>query len=381
MTDEQALYVTLVVLYLVECAAWVQRGSAAFVGKVGEARVVFPRRGLSNNRGGLVLGPIVPLRGATFLVPQWPVSMAAKGVLGWVAESLELAERAFQSGVYRRFDDFKRARADGRDVSLDGEEIAQAPSLRMARRVAEGIEALRALDEGARPAAIEAMLSTQMDAAGARRQVEAFYRETRALRAASLVVVIIAFAVWPAVVIGVGLEGTWLLLLGVTYLATWVVAALFFRAHRRLFPEARAERWGQTALVALLPISAMRASDAIARTLLHGYHPLAAAIALAPPARVAELSGHLIRDARSPRRPVCVNEEAEAQAVEAWYREALRKAVERAARGAGVDVDKVTAAPAPEDASIRSYCPRCLAQYGEDTKVCADCGDVPVMAI
>jgi hypothetical protein len=384
MTDEQGLYLALVVLYLIECATWVQRGAAAFIAKAPErAAIAFPRRGLSNNRGGAVIGRLLPGAVATFVVPQWPVSLAKEGVLGWVAESLELAERAFQTGLYRRFEDVDRVRADGRDVIVGRDTLITAASPKLAGRVAAEIARVRDLPKTKRPAAIEEMLAGLFDVAGVRSRTGEFWKETRALRVASMAVAAVAFIGAPAAVIALGIEGSWYIVLGALYLATWVVAVLFFRAHRRLSPASGVERIGQVILVALLPISAMRASDGIARTLLHGFHPLAVAAALAPRDALERLTGHLLRDATFPRRPACLIDDPEAEEVESWYRGALRRRIEELAKREGLDTAAMTAAPAPrtDDAGARRYCPRCLEQYGEDTEACGDCGGVPVRAL
>lgn len=387
MTDEQALYLTLVVLYIIESAAWVPRGAAAFVAKNAKnentSRLAFPRRGLSNNRGGVVLGDLRPGAVGTFVVPQWPVSMAKEGVLGWVAESLELSERAFQSGLYRRLNEKDAARADGRDVRVGGEALVTAPSNAMASRVAGVIERVRAASPKKRPEAIEAAMGEMFDVASARARCVEFWAETKVLGAASLALAIVAFVGSPAAVIAVGIELSWPFVLGGVYLATWVVAFLFFRAHRRLMPSSRWERVGQVILLVLLPLSAMRASDGIARTLLHGFHPLAVAAALAPRDAFARLAAHLLRDAANPRHPACLSDDPEVQGVEAWYRGALRRHIEALITREGLAAAAMLAPPArgeDEEGALR-YCPRCLSKYGEDTETCEDCGGVPVVAL
>lgn len=378
MTDEQVLYLTLVALYLLECAVWVPRGSAAFISSgSGPAKLRFPRRHVSNNRGGLVLGPLVPGAGTVFVVPQWPVSMGPEGALGWVAESLELEARAHQNGVLARFDDMPAARVDGRDVTVGGAVLTTAASAGFARRVAEAIERVRGLAGPEREAAIRVLVEEHVDAEAARRRAEEVLRGTGALRWASLALALIVFAAAPAAVMTFGLEVIWLpVLLGV-YMGTWTCAALFYRAHKRLVPGALLERIGQTILYSLYPIGAIRAADAIGRGALHGVHPLAAAVALAPPEAQRELAEHLLRDARWPRRPVCLNEEPAAQAIEAFYRAALLERVAKLAEKAGVSAEKVMAPPEAEEGAA-SYCPRCRAQFEKDTEACADCGGVPV---
>jgi preprotein translocase SecF subunit len=136
MTDNETLYLVLVVLYLLEGAAWVPRGSIALCARSSEwALPRLPHRTIGNARGGAVLGfPF--LSGATvFIVPQWPVSLSPQGVLFWVAESMEMEERAAHSGNFFRFDALHDVSADGRAIWVNDEAICEVVSPAMARQI------------------------------------------------------------------------------------------------------------------------------------------------------------------------------------------------------------------------------------------------------
>lgn len=389
LTDGQALYLTLVALYVIECATWVPRGAAAFVadgsarGSDARASLKFPLRFLSNNRGGVVFGRFFPRSVATFVVPQWPVSLAKEGVLAWVAESLEISERAHQTGSYRALSSIERVRADGRDVFVGADLFLTAVSPKLASRIAAAVDEIRALPAQKRQPAIDAHLASLFDVAAVRAKVADLFRATRWLGVASFTLAVIAFVFSPAAVIALGIEHVWPFVLGAVYLTTWLVASLFFRAHRRLSPDLRSDRIGHVILLALLPLSAMRASDAIARTALHGFHPLAVAAALAPRDVFERFAGFLLRDLHNPRRPVCLSDDPEAQEVEASYRGALRRCVEDLIKREGLDAAAMIAPPTlgEDEASARRYCPRCRSLYGEDSEACEDCGGVPLLAI
>lgn len=380
MTDGQALYLTLVALYLLEGLAWAPRGSLALVARSSaRAAPALPHRTLGNARGGAVLGwPFLP-EATIFLVPQWPVSLSPDAALGWVAESLDLEERATHTGSLKPFDAISGVRAEGREVLVDGERIVEAASPTLARRVAGALQELRDLPREARAAAIETLIAAQLDVGAARARVAAYYKETAALRVASLALVVIAFAGAPAIALQGGIERTWPLVLGAIYLGAWVVSALWVRAHRRLAPEDRLERWGVALLIALVPVTAMRAADHLARRALHGLHPLAAAAALAPREHLEPLAAHLIRDARWPRLPACPGEDPEALAAEAHWRAALGRRIEALARELGLDPDALAAPPPPSgEREGERPCPRCHAWYGAEAAACEDCGGIPL---
>jgi hypothetical protein len=378
VSEELTLYATLVAVYLLECLVWVPRGAVAFVAhSAGRARLVSPARTFSTPRGGVVFGRLLPGTPSAFVVPQWPLSMDARGVLGWVAECLAGDERAFHSGAYRRWEEMARVDADLRKVIVDREAMATLPSARFAAEVAATLREVRALPAVERPERLEAIRRRLFDVAAVRRRLAELEASTSALRVASACVAAIVFGGLPLLTVRFGLERAWPLALLLVYLPSWVVAVLFVRAHRRICPAARLERWGNAALCALLPLSAIRATDALARTLLHGFHPLAVGAAVLDRPDLERFAAALLRDARHPRHPVCPGDSAEVAQVEAAHRAAMLGLLGDVAREAGVDAGAVLGAPEPEEGSSR-FCPRCLAQYGALGTRCEDCGGVPL---
>ncbi|MEJ7728520.1 MAG: hypothetical protein WKG00_04835 [Polyangiaceae bacterium] len=378
MSGELTLYATLVAVYLLECLVWVPRGAVAFVaGAAGRARLVFPSRTFSTPRGGVIIGRLLPGTLSTFVVPQWPLSMDARGVLGWVAECLAGDERALHTGAYWRWEDMPRIDADLRKVVVDGETLALLPSARFATDVAAILREVRALPEAERPVRLEAIRRRLFDVAAVQRRIAELETGTTSLRLASACVAAIVFCGLPLLTLRFGLERAWPLALAAVYLPSWVVTVLFVRAHHRISPHARLERWGNAALCALLPLSAVRATDALARTLLHGLHPLAVGVAVLDRPELERFVAALLRDAHHPRHPVCSADAEEAAQVEAAHRMAMRGLVEEAARSAGLDPAAVLRAPEPEEGTS-GFCPRCLAQYQAAGTRCEDCGGVPL---
>ncbi|EYF07720.1 hypothetical protein [Chondromyces apiculatus] len=382
MTDGQALYLTLLVLIVLEAVAWVPRGAVALVARGARTRahVALPHRTLGNARGGAVLGvPLLP-SAATFLVPQWPVSLAPQGVLGAVAECLEPAERPPHTGLFRRFDAITRVTVLGNEVRLDGELLVQAATPALAAQVAAFLDQLRKLPEDARAAAIDAHLAAQLDLDAARARVTSFYRETAWLRGAGLALALVALVVAPALFVHFGPERAWLPVLLALYLGTFAITALWLRAYPRVAPESRLGRWSSAFMLALLPVSAMRAVDALARVALTGVHPLAAAAALVPRDDLTPFVAHLLRDARWPLRPACPGDDPEAQAVEAAYRQALGRHLDTLVRALGLDPDALAAVPPPSgEIDDERCCPRCHACYGAGAATCEDCGGIPLV--
>lgn len=197
--------------------------------------------------------------------------------------------------------------------------------------------------------------SGKADPAAVRERVAAYRRRSRSVRVASNAVVIYLLAVAPAIATWRGVTAWPALLVGLGGL-TFTTAVLFALAHRRLYAGGAPPRMSDAILVALVPTVAARAHDRLARPLLSGLHPIAAAAALCTPEALQSFARSLWRAAVHPRP----GDRSE------------RATLERMLRRVGVDPGKLSGAPEPH-AGSQSYCARCEAQYVLAEGRCAEC--------
>lgn len=382
MTDSETLYLVLVALYLLEGAAWVPRGSIALCARSAEwALPRLPHRTIGNARGGAVLGfPL--LSGATvFVVPQWPVSLSPQGVLFWVAESMELEERAEHPGHFFQFESIRSISADGRAIWINDQAMGEVVSPGMAQQVVDIIQALKKLPETKRATAIDEFLGKRFDVAATKSRLQAFYDDTANLRTASFVTWFVTLILVPALALRLGFERIWLLALVVIYVSMWVTTASFVRLHRRYFPSERLARWGYAFMVGLVPVSAMRAVDLLAKRLLHDVHPGTAVAAMAPKARAQRFLSYLLRDARYPMHPTSPVDDPDVSATEAFYRNAVAEQMTKMLESLGYRPNELAAIPmATGDIDGEMVCPRCHARYAAEMRACEDCGGIELRA-
>lgn len=168
-----------------------------------------------------------------------------------------------------------------------------------------------------------------------------------------------------------GFEASWIALLVALLLLDGVVLQVFRRAHARLYPEGGSERRKAILRMAFSPLEAIRAHDALTRCSLESFHPLAAARALCSEAAFLEYGGSLLRHLRNP----IPGREEPARPQEG---ESDLRALEDALETWGVALEGLLVPREREGDGRRSFCPRCLAQYGESAETCGDCGGLPL---
>lgn len=381
MSDLQLLFLVLAALYGWECAAWLRRGSVAFTTWIGRSwRAQHPGALLGNQRGGFIFAAPLPPLGTLLTATPFPLSLSPEAALAFVATNVNPGWRANQSGHWLALDALREARADRKKLLVNGEVWCVAPSSSHARFVAGRVLQVARLKPPEREKAIRELVAASLDTKAVEKRWQEFRRESRHLRWLSNALVVYVFAIVPAVVWFVGLRLSWLgLLVGLLALGT-ATATLFHRAHRALYPDAEDERFTHTLTIALSPVNAMRAHDALSRPLLETSHPLAAARVFMRSAGFQNLARSVLLDLRNPALPLCPVNAAAARGAEAFSRQVLHEAIEDLLRQSGVDPDDLCRAPKPADETCRAYCPRCHAQFTKSTGRCADCGGLALAA-
>ena len=128
-----------------------------------------------------------------------------------------------------------------------------------------------------------------------------------------------------------------------------------FRAHKKLFPEQRGERWKHSFLIAVLPTHACRAHDQLGRPLFREFHPLVLAWMALPQAAFDRCAGRFLRHSTFPLGVEDVPANLPA----------LRQFLD--------DCGFQLQPPAPS-VEATHYCPRCETLFGPTASQCNDCG-------
>jgi hypothetical protein len=381
MSDLELLFLVLALLYAWECACWFHRGSAAVRTWLGRRwKIVHPGALLGNQRGGFIFAPPLPPLGRILAGHQLPLSVSPQGALACVAPSLNPGWRPPQSGSFLPWDQVQTARAAGRKVLANGRVLLRTDSPSFARHLARLLRELGAIPAGERERAIQKLFHDSLDDKAVRRRWQQFLERTGVMRVWTNSLVLFLFLLAPLVIRHWGLKRTWPALGAVLLAHTLATAFLFLRAHKALFAGAREERFTHFLTTLLSPATAARALDLLSRELLDSFHPLAIAGVFCPRAEFESFAERILREIRYPALPTVPSNQANLDRIERSSRAALQAAVESFLERMGIDPAKLVQPPAPADATCRSYCPRCRAQFTAGAETCPDCGGLRLVA-
>ncbi len=113
--------------------------------------------------------------------------------------------------------------------------------------------------------------------------------------------------------------------------------------------------------VLLYPPGALRLRALLGASWFPPSHPVAVALAVAPPAARDELVFNALADLRWPLAPA--GGEPLAEEILTWYRRTLGEELEVLLKRESVDIARLFVPPEPDGAASCAYCPRCRAQF------------------
>src|SRR5256885_562951 len=267
MSDLQSLLLVLVLIYLVECAGWLRRGSVAFL-YFFRWRIFHPDAVLGSPRGGLLFAHPLPPLGCAIITRQWPVSLAPEGVLAYVAQAVNPGWRPPHEGRFFLWEQIKSVTVDVKKILVNGALFARTDSAPYAQHLVGLLLQLAEMPAARRAAAIQKALRESLDTKAIQHRVEAFQQQTAGLRWRCNLLFVVLFVLSPVLVQRFGLRLALPPVLSVLAGCVALVTIEFHRQHRRRFPQARAELIQQLLPMVLAPPAAVRAHDALARHFL-----------------------------------------------------------------------------------------------------------------
>ncbi len=375
MSDSQALYAVLCLLYLSDCFFWVHRHSVAFTTLTGRRwRVAFPSALLGNRQGGLLLASPLPPLGSIYFSHLMPVSFSPAHVYSSISQTMGQGGRPKQLGLLFAYEDIESVKMSGGEIRINGKVFVRSHTQQQAALVAELVKRLLPLKEVKREKEIREVLHAALDVEGARERLAEQRKQAIPLRIVCNVAFCYMFLLAPALVWTYGITRLLVPIAGSVWLMAGSIVYIFWRLHKGLFPEPRGERASCVAKMLLCPPLAIRANDLLTSQLLAAYHPLAVASLLCAPEDFRRFAKSVLLDLRHPLAMEPMDDRA--SATEQWYRNRLRKLAEEFVVERGLNVTDLLRPPTRREVSSGSYCPRCEIEYTVLDGECADCAGV-----
>ncbi|MGH0036855.1 MAG: hypothetical protein ACQGVK_17655 [Myxococcota bacterium] len=349
------LWLTLTALYAWQCLVWLPGRSLAFVPSFrGAGALSGPGpRWLSPWPGalGIVASPLPFHPRGDRLVADVPLSRSAG--------AFDRGERSVELGAG------SSAELVGSRLAVDGRPFVPGASRAEARVWLVLAALLARKDPAERTRELRRHLEASLDPQRLDARLAEARRGVRGLAIACNAQSLALLAGVPSLGLWMGAERAILLSAPVLLALHLTTVALAIAAHRRLFPERRAERIEEIATAALYPPALLRLPQRWIDAALAGFHPLAVARALWPEPKWRQAWRRaLARLERSAADPSEDSEWIEAQ------RGALQEAVS--------DLPDWSTPRRRSDPTASSYCPICLDDYRAGFARCAECGTATV---
>jgi hypothetical protein len=365
MTEVQLLFLVLAGVYLLQCIGWAPLDSEVL--RMGwRFRAKHLPHGLLMRFGRhrlFFLNPFSPLSGAIVCEFFPPVRSSKE-------ESLEKSspskpDEFISRRIIRLSEQEKhQVRSAGKEVRSSGRVLFTAHSEAYSSFLAGILDRVRKRFPQDRGGAFEREFEKMFDTKKIALRLEEYQGQTVFLRTACVLLFVFLFLMAPVLIRLRGLERIWPFLLAYLVWSLAWIGWSFLRAHRALYPELKEGRWQQVMVLALSPLSAIRANDALMRDLFCDFHPLAV--------------GHVLLS----------REEYRVQAD--WhFRQALfrmdwnlsssdapmLRVLQTFLMKIGLPPEELLAPPPRESQNCQTYCPLCLSQFVIAEGVCPDCGD------
>lgn len=375
MSDGQTLLLVLVLLYLSECVIWVKRQSVAFVPASDRRwRVAVPRPWLGNASGGfLFLNPLPPT-GQIFLSHLAPISISPSGICAFNLQTLPSGARSpAQTGRFIAFREINNSSTDGVYLLVNKERFAKCATSRQARTLATLIGVMSKASPAKREALVPTSIIKQFDtdeAAAALRNGEAIIKP---IRWVSAILFLFLFIATPILVVFFGLQSLIIPSAIVMFVLTILTGVLFYRAHRKLYPDETSERFESLVKMILCPPVSIRAADILTKNLLAHYSPIVLA-------GLGNSEQQFVRafilDLQHPLKHEVVDETAQ-NTINWAAGEQLDICLEHVKNGRYAKAELF--APMRREGNSISYCPRCGCQFVVHSVECSDCPGVELV--
>jgi hypothetical protein len=373
--EGETLLLILVLLYLSECLIWVRRESVAFVSAWGSRwRLAVPPSWMGNANGGILFLNPLPPGGRVFLSHLSPLSISPAGVCAFNLQTLPSEARSpNQSGEFLPFNKIKDSGSDGSYLVINKEKFTKCATAKQARAFAKLIGAMAKASASKRESMARTWVVKQFAVDDAAKLLKESEKLIEPIQKMGVILFLFLFVFTPSVAFAFGLSGLIIPVAAVMVVLAIEIAIMFYRAHKKLYPDESSERLESLVKMILCPPVSIRAADILTKNLLSEYSPIVLASVL-PGSGEQQFVRGVILDLQHPLKHEVSDESAE-QTMTWSVQEQLKVCLDHVKKGRYLKPEELLAPSQREENSI-SYCPRCRCQFVVSEGECPDCPDV-----
>ena len=379
ISEGQTLLLVLVLLYLSECVIWMKRQSVAFIASSGgSGRIAFPHSWLGNANGGILFLNPLPPAGKVFLSHLTPISISPTGICAFNLQTLSSGARsASQTGRFLPFGKVKQASTDGTYLLINNEKFVKCATAGQARKLSTLIDTIVKASPAKREALARAWIAKQFDVNEAATRLRKGKKAINFIQTMSWSLFFLLFVLAPIFVTMAGLLQV-LLLIAILMLSLAIcIGVLFFKVHKKLYPEEKSERLESLVKMILCPPASIRAPDILTRNLLAEFSPIVLADLLTGN-RGRQFVRAFVLDLQYPLKHEVLEENAKST-INWAASEQLKAGLAFVKSGRFENADSLLA-PTEREGNSLSYCPRCGCQFVVHSVDCTDCPGVELVA-
>jgi len=360
----EVLFPCIVILYLIDCIAYVKKDHFLLVANFGK-RFKVKRPGI-RLIGILPIAKAIVLNNIKIYFTKIEICILEDDSL---SDNLISEIKNYSSLEYK---DITEVSTDGKDVNINGKKRIKTQSPIIAGQLSKLIESLKISDSSERGKKIEGFLEKTMNLEEIRLINTNHQKIFFGLEMLCILLFVFCFIELPILLYSnlFFFFNIYILLSYIAILYVLVIILSIF-AERRIYQN---RRKGSFALLSLIlsPVSAIRAVSSFTRDIFAEFDYLAVAAELLPQNSFKVLIGAELARI-SNLRDLAHNSDLE----EYWRikEECLHNLLAKV----GVPLEEILAAPQKRDVSAKTYCPVCNAEYRCGFNRCGDCG-VPLKA-
>lgn len=373
MTDNQILFMVVLLLYLSECLFWVGSDGLAFTKSFKEWKVTLPSSLFGNAKGGLALAWPLPFLGKAYLSYFLPLSFSEKGIVNASLEGVgKRTATLLDNPTFILYEEIKNVTYKGGDLIVNGELFCKCGSTGQANALAEFLQNIRCQKE--RKVTIHNFLKSLFDMNSLRAAHETISQQTK-----SLVILCNSqfFCLLIIAPILLYFFGTQLLIASFIYiiLTNLLIAIFFYLVHRKIYPNQIGERVSDVLKMIFCPPMTIRATDVLTLRYLTAFHPLAVARLVSNDVKFELLAKQMLLSFNYPSDTIDDNEYKHDML---WHLKAMEESVYNFLNENGISASFLTVVPKQVNGVV-SYCPRCHTQYTVKDGQCLECSGVTLI--